>query len=140
MKELENKNIMNFGDKNNYIDILRKFKDQPNAINFLLDINIDDCRKYQELSLENDDEFITQNDILDLEKCVLFFEKLGKKDEIIKKNDKDLISDLKRIANDDNAIPIYIENYVNNYGQIKELVNRGLDGSEISKKKILFQK
>jgi len=138
MKELENKNIINFEDKNNYIEILRKFKDQPDAISFLFDITIDDCRKYQELSLENDDEFITQNDILDLEKCVLFFEKLGKKNEISKKTDKDLISDLKRISNDDNVIPIYIEKYVNNYGQIKELVNRGLDGSEVSKKKILF--
>lgn len=138
MNELENKNIINFKDKNIYIDILRKFKDQPDAINFLFDITIDDCRKYQEISLENDDEFITQNDILDLEKCVLFFEKLGKKNEIINKKDKDLISDLKRIASNDNVISIYFEKYVNNYGQIKELVNRGLDGSEISKKKILF--
>ena len=138
MKELENKNIMNFTEKNNYIDVLRKFKDQPDAISFLFDISIDDCRKYQEWSLENDDEFITQNDILDLEKCVLFFEKLGKKNEIQKKADRDLISDFKRIANDDNAISIYIDKYINNYGQIKDLVNRGLDGSEISKKKILF--
>jgi hypothetical protein len=95
-------------------------------------------QKISGIIFRNDDEFITQNDILDLEKCVLFFEKLGKKDEIIKKKDKDLISDLKRIANGDNVIPIYFEKYVNNYGQIKELVNRGLDGSEISKKKILL--
>ena len=67
------------------------------SIIFLLDRNRDDCRNLQELAGEMDNGFLNANDILDLEKCVLFLEELGNKQTFKSKIDIDVIKSFKEI-------------------------------------------
>jgi len=57
---------------NKFIDILLKLKQQPDSCIVLSNTTIQDCRNLQELSLEIEDNFVTVNDILDMEKCIEF--------------------------------------------------------------------
>jgi len=121
---------------NNYINILMKLKEQPDSVQFLLERNIDDCRKLQELVGEMDNGFLSTNDVLDLEKCVEIMNKIGTIQTIKDMNDSDIVNSfIKTIGNYKN-MEIYFAKYVNNYQELKNLFFYGLDKSEASKQKI----
>ena len=92
----------------------------------------------QELIGEMDNALINANDILDLEKCVEFMNKLGSKEELQKKKDIDIINLFRNEANKSNDIEIYLERYINNYSELKSLVDYGFDKSKASKRIISF--
>ena len=145
IKELEYYNILSFKNNNNfentYIQILKKLKEQPDAIKYLFETNKDNIQHMHELNLENDSEFITNNDILDFEKCIDFMRKLGNINEIKKLTDKELIVNFRNLVNENNKdgkIELLFNKYINNYGELMQLMNRGIGNAEISKKKIGF--
>ena len=129
-------------DKNNkddnYLNILLKLKEQPDAIIFLTKINFDSCSNLQEVVGEIDNAFLNANDILDLEKCVEFISKL--EIEQIKKNktDAQIINIFNNEVSKNKGIGVLFTRYVNNYSELKSLIDYGLDKSEASKKKISF--
>ena len=140
MDELEHYGILSFENNinNSYIEILKKFREQPDSIDFLLNTTIEDCRNLQDFNRDNDDEFLTPNDILDFEKCIEFMRKLGTKKDMKNITDKDLLIKFQDLVldNDNNKIELLFEKYINNYGELKELMTRGFANTEISRKKI----
>ena len=124
----------------NYLNILLKLKEQPEALSFLLKKTIDDCSSIQELVGEIDNSFINVNDILDLEQCIIFINKLGNPKELKNKKDIDIIKSFKKEVENskDKDIEICFNRFVNNYSEIKSLVDYGFDKSEASKKKVLL--
>ena len=126
--------------KDNYLNILLLFKEQPKAIEFIIKNSREDCRKFQEFAGDMDNGFVNINDILDLEKCVEFRMKLGDEESFKKIKDKDIIELFKReVENEDNkGIEFYFTNYINNYAELKSLSDSGLDKSLASKQKIEF--
>ena len=145
IKELEHYNILCFKNnnnfENNYIQILKKLKEQPDAIKYLFETNKENIMQMHELNLENDSEFITSNDILDFEKCIDFMRKLGNINEIKKVTDKELIIEFRDLVNENNKdgkIELLFNKYINNYGELMQLINRGIDNTEISKKKLVL--
>jgi len=132
--------IDSFYDKNNkddnYLNILLKLREQPDSIIFLTKIDFDSCRNLQEVIGEIDNAFLNSNDILDLEKCVEFMTNFNI--EKIKKNktDSEIINIFKDEVAKYKGIEVYFTRYVNNYSELKSLVDYGLDKSEASKKKI----
>ena len=117
---------------NNFINILLKLKQQPDSCILLSTTTIQDCRNLQELSLETEDNFVTVNDILDMEKCIEF---LGQSKDLKKQNDLDVISSLTKKASNNKDISIYFEKFVNNYSQIRNLQTT-LNKSEMLKYQI----
>ena len=141
--ELEKEGDINFNEDKNksFIEILKKLREQPEAVKCLLDTDIEYCRHLQELNFENDHEFLTSNDILDFEKCIEFMKRIGTKEAIKKMTGKELINNFRKLVekyNKNNQIELLFNKYINNYGEIKELMNRGLDNSKIMRKKILL--
>ena len=140
---LKNENNINLNEDKNksYLIILKKLGEQPEAIKCLLDTEIENCRDLQELNFENDHEFLTSNDILDFGKCIDFMKKIGTKDAIKNMIDYDLIIKFRGLVEDNNKknqIELLFNNYINNYGEIKELMNSGLDASKLMRKKIML--
>ena len=88
---------------NNFINILLKLKQQPDSCILLSTTTIQDCRNLQELSLEIEDNFVTVNDILDMEKCIEF---LGQSKDLKRQNDLDAISSLAKKASNNKDISI----------------------------------
>ena len=126
---------ININEKDNkYIDILLKLKIHPESVILLLKTTLQDCRNLQELSSESDNVFISINDLLDMEKCVEFLLKLGK--DLKKKNDIDIIQLMKENASKDKNISLYFKNFVDNFSQIKLLMESSLNKSEVLKYKI----
>ena len=119
-----------------YLDILLKLNEQPQSITFLLERNREDCRNLQELAGEMDNGFLNANDILDLEKCVLFMKELGDKETFKNKIDIDVIKSFKEKVKKHKDIELLFTNYINNYPEIKNLFVSGYDKSETSKMKI----
>ena len=129
---LYNENYKN----NNYINILMKLKEQPDSIKFLLLINIYECHELKKLIREMDNNLLSSNDVLDLEKCIELMSKIGTIQTIKEMKDSDLIkSFIKKIGNCKN-IETYFIQYVNNYQELKNLFNYGLYNSENSKREI----
>ena len=122
--------------ENNYIDILIKFIEQPDSITVLLETSIQEVGNLQELAAENDNNFVTVNDIMDMGKCVEFFKNigLGNSKDLAEKNDLDIIYTIKENAKNKDIF-VYFEKYVNNYGQIN-LLKSSLDKSEVLKYKV----
>ena len=124
-------------EKNFYIESIIKLKEQPEAITFLFEHTKDDCRNWMYLPFEADNNgFLTPDDILNLEKCIEYMEKLGKKEEIKKLKDKELILTIINFINNCKDLKEVINKYVNNFWAIKELVEINLDKTETYKKKI----
>ena len=143
MDELEHYGVLSFNNnKNNaYIQIIKKLKEQPEAIKSLLETEDETIQKMKEFNLENDSEFLTTNDILDFEKCVEFMRELGNKDKLKNMNDKELLVEFRELVKDknkDNIVELRFNRYINNYGELKELMTRGYDKSKISRKIIGF--
>ena len=117
---------------NKFIEILLKLRQQPDSCVLLSNTTVQDCRNLQELSLEIEDNFVTINDILDMEKCIEF---LGKSKDLQKQKDIDVINSFMIKASNTKDISIYFENFVNNYSQIKNLQST-LNKSEMLKYQI----
>ena len=120
---------------NNYIDVLIKFKEQPKILSFLFEKTIEDCRNLQEVLSENENNFVSANDILDMEKCVAFMKDFGKLEELKKKDDKNVISLFKDKFAKNNEIYAYFKKFFINYAQIY-LLQAHLDKSESLKYKL----
>jgi len=121
-----------------YLNILLQLKEQPESITFLLQKKEDDCRYLQELAGETDNGLLNSNDIIVLEKCVIFMKELGNEEIFKSKMDIEGLQSFKEKVEDDNNIEILLTNYVNNYPEIKSLFESGYDKSEASKQKILL--
>ena len=130
------KSGIKINDKNTeYIDVLIRFKNQPEIINFLFQRTIQECRNLQEVISENENNFVSQNDILDMEKCVEFFNDFGKKKDLSKKSDIEIINLFKTKFYQHNQLHIYFDKFFINYSQIYLLL-KTLDKSESLKYKI----
>jgi hypothetical protein len=128
---------ININEKDNkYIDILLKLKSQPESVKLLLKTSIQDCRNLQELSSISDNVFISINDLLDMERCVEFFLKLGKTEDLKKKKDIEIIQLMKENASQDKNISLCFIKFVDNYSQIKLLMQSSLNKSEVLKYQI----
>ena len=122
-----------------YLNILLQLKEQPESITLLIKKKEEDCRNLQELAGEMDNGLLNANDILVLEKCVIFMKTLGNEEIFKNKIDIEGLQSFKeKVENADNNIDILITNYVNNYPEIKSLFESGYDKSEASKQKILL--
>ena len=115
---LEKYNISLDDKENKNIEILILLNSQPDSIKFLLETSIQDCRNLQELSLENDNNFISVNDILDMEKCVEFFLEIGKLEDLKTKDDLEIINLIKENTTKHPDILLYIKKYADNFNQI----------------------
>ena len=120
---------------NNYIDVLIKFKEQPEILFFLFEKTIEDCRNLQEVLSENENNFVSANDILDMEKCVAFMKNFGKLEELKKNDDMKVIFLFKNEFAKNNEIYGYFKKLFNNYAQIF-LLQTHLDKSESLKYKL----
>ena len=123
--------------ENKLINILTKFKEQPDSILFLLKTSINECSNLQEIASSNDNNniIINVNDILDMEKCIEFFKGIGTLDEIMEMKDIELIQKMQEKVKTKEDIYIYFENYINNFGQIR-LLKTSVDRTEFLKYKI----
>jgi hypothetical protein len=115
---LEKYNIGINEKENKYIDILIGLSKQPDSIKMLFETSIQDCRNLLELSLEDDNNFISVNDILDMEKCIEFFLEIGKLENLQTKEDIEIINLIKENSSKHNDILIYFQKYIDNYNQI----------------------
>ena len=70
---------------NPYIDILLCLKEKPIVIIYLFRTNIEECNNLKELALQSDNNYVNINDIIDLEKCIEFFQKIGTLKDLKKK-------------------------------------------------------
>ena len=123
--------------ENKFIDILMKFKEQPDSISFLLENSLQEIGNLQELATGNDNNYVTVNDIMDMGKCLEFFKdiNLENKNEFEKRNDDDIIYLIKEKVPERKDIFLYFEKYVDNYAQI-QMLKTSLDKSEVLKFKI----
>ena len=132
-QKLKDLKILDENDRDNkYIDILIKFKEQPESIIFLLKTSLQEIGNLQELAAGNDNNYVTVNDLLDMGKCVEFFKNIGTLEELQKKNDNEIIELLKLNVPKTKDIAVYFEKYVNNYGQIS-ILKASIDKSEVLK-------
>ena len=136
-KETLDKYDINILDKENniYIDILIKLKIQEKAIELLLKTSIEECRHLQELCGESDNNFISVNDILDMEKCIEFLKKAKITKDSNKQNDIDIIKSIKENASKNKNILLHFEKYIANYSQIN-LLTTSSNKSEVLKYQI----
>ena len=125
-------------DNNDYLDIIQLIKNQPDSIEFLLTTSIEDCRMLQELPGLFENGFLSMGDILDLEKCIDFAQKIMKFDEFHTLSDIDVINRFKEEVKKYNNIGIYFTKFINNFGLIKEMIKNGFDRAEMSKNKVLL--
>ena len=121
--------------ENKLINILSKFKEQPESIRFLLETNNQELSNLQEIATLNESNIVNANDILDMEKCIEFFKDIGTLKEIEKMTDNDIISKMDNKVKEKKDIYVYFEKYVNNYNQIK-LLKASVNKSEFLKYKI----
>ena len=122
---LKNIDIDLLNGENNYIKILMKLNGKEEIIHFLFNMTIQDCLNLEEYLPENDDIFISKNDLLDMEKCVEIFTDLGKLENLKFKNDDEIIKlfkvTLSKYEYEYDKTLIYFTNFINNYNQIKTL-------------------
>ena len=127
-----------FNKNNNFPSILLKFSQNKDVIKFLITKNYEDCRALQEICIYNDDTFLTPADILDFEKCVSFMNSIGTQEEINKMTDYDLIqkANLQSLSENFVELELYLNNFIEHYHQIKEVINKEIDRPEALSQKI----
>jgi len=120
---LKNIGIDFLNGENNYITILMKLNGREETIKFLFNITIQECRNLQEILSESDNNFISINDLLDMEKCVEYFMNLGKLEDLKLKNDDEIIKLFKETFSkyEYEKTLIYFTNFINNFSEIKSL-------------------
>ena len=109
--------------ENNYINILNLLNQKEEIIRFLFNINIQDCKVLKKTLSEKNNKFVTINDLLDMEKCIIFFNSIGKLDYLKLKNDQEIIKLFKEYASkpeNENIINNF-RRFVEKYKRIKEL-------------------
>jgi len=104
---------------NKLIQSLFKLREQPDSILFLFEIPIQEWSNWHEVSTQSDINYVTVNDLLDIEKCIEFYLNIGKKKDLIKINDDEIINKLKENISKNEQILVCIQSYMNNFGQIK---------------------
>ena len=130
-KKLKDLNIDIDKDDSDYIDLLISLNEQPELITFLLKSTPDECQNLQELAVENDNSYISVNDIFNMEKCIDFFKIFNEN----KSKAKDILDLLKIKLKEKHDILIAFKNFISNYSQIK-ILQTSLDKSEVLKYKI----
>ena len=130
-KKLKDLNIDIDKDDSDYIDLLISLNEQPESITFLLKSTPDECQNLQELAVENDNSYISVNDIFNMEKCIDFFKSFNEN----KSKAKDILDSLKIKLKEKHDILIAFKNFISNYSQIK-ILQTSLDKSEVLKYKI----
>ena len=113
---------IDFNGNNNYFDILIKLNQKKEIIKFLFNFTIQDCHNLKKIFSEKNNNFISSNDLLDLEKCVEFFKVLGNLDDLESKNDYEIINLIKENASkieNQNSIT-HFERFISNCNRIKE--------------------
>ena len=137
-EKLEEYGIDIYFDKDNsnskYLIILTELNKNKECIEFLFNTSLEDCGKLKELSLESDNNIVSTNDILDMEKCIEFlldFKQLKENE----KTDIEIINLLKQKVLDKEKIILYFKKYVVNFAQIKTL-NSSFSKSENLKNQI----
>ena len=132
---LSNKEI-NENEKN-YLNILLQLSRKSDSIAFLMEMSIADCRRLQELVGEKDNQFLNANDVIELEKCIEFMNKVVEENgNIREQKDYEIIQILKEESLNNKDIAILFAKYVNNFEDLHSLKDSGFDKSEYSKKKI----
>ena len=137
LKELKIFDEYDIENDNKLINILIKFKEQPDSILFLLKTTIQELSNLQEIATFNDNNnnIVNVNDILDMQKCIEFFNGIGTLEQLVNMNDSQLYEMMDKQLKAKKDIYVYFENYVNNYGQIK-LLKTSVDTTEFLKYKI----
>ena len=120
---LNNIGIDLLNEKNYYINILMKLNRKEEIIHFLFNMTVQECLSLQEYLSENNNTFISLNDLLDMVKCVECFKDLGKLEELRLKEDDEVINLFKIVVYKygNEKILFYFINFIDNYNQIKEL-------------------
>ena len=122
--------------ENKLLNILIKFKEQPDSIQFLFKTTAQDITNLQEIASSNDkNNFVTVNDILDLGKCVEFFKTIGTLDQIKGMEDSVIYEKMKNKVKEKEDISVLLERYVNNFSQIK-LLETSVDKTKFLKYQI----
>ena len=132
---LEKYNIDIFDNESLYIQFFIILNRIPLSTKFLFETSIQDCRNFQELTLENDNNYVSVNDILDMEKCIEFCMEIGKLELLKNKKDIEIFNLIKNNTSKYKDILVYIKRYVENYNQIMSLKGT-LNKSEFLKYKI----
>ena len=137
-QKLEEYGIDIYFDKDNsdskYLMILTELNKNKECIDFLFNTSLEDCGKLKELSLESDNNIVSTNDILDMEKCIEFlldFKQLKENE----KTDLEIVNLLKQKIIEKEKIILYFKKYVVNFAQIKTL-NSSFSKSENLKNQI----
>ena len=130
-KKLKDLNIDIDKDDSDYIDLLISLNEQPESITFLLKSTPDECQNLQELAVENDNSYISVNDIFNMEKCIDFFKSFNEN----KSKAKDILDSFKIKLKEKHDILIAFKNFISNYSQIT-ILQTSLDKSEVLKYKM----
>ena len=121
--------------ENKLINILIKFKEQPESILFLLETKVQEVGNLQEIASLNENNMVNVNDILDMGKCIEFFNNIGTLEELRNMEDSEIIEKMNNHVKGKKDIDVYFTNYINNFGQIK-LLKSSVNTSEFLKYKI----
>ena len=128
---------IDLNDNNNqFCNILMKLNKIPDIIKFLLKVNIDDCRLMQEIVNNEDDRFLTGADITDFEKCVEFITKIRTDEKLKEITDYKLIKKSIDLFNDNPDLALYFNNFIDHFGEIYDLHEKGFNKSEAANQKI----
>ena len=113
-QKLEEYGIDIYFDKDNsdskYLMILTELNKNKECIDFLFNTSLEDCGKLKELSLESDNNIVSTNDILDMEKCIEFlldFKQLKENE----KTDLEIVNLLKQKIIEKEKIILYFKKY-----------------------------
>ena len=118
---LKNLGIDVIDNNNHFKNILLKLNKNSDAIKFLMSLNIDDCRILQEILYNEDEDFLTAADIIDLEKCVEFMNNIkGPKKDYKQITDRDLIMKAIELYKKNPNLEFTFNNYVDHLGAIKD--------------------
>ena len=117
---LNNLDIDFINKENDYADILILLNKKEDEINFLLDTTIEECNNFKKIISEKKNKYITLKDILDLEKCIVFFMSLGELDKLY---DFGIIKIFKENASkpENKRIIDNFKGFINNFARINEL-------------------
>ena len=125
-----NEIIINEIEKNKIFKIINILSTKKEALDFLLSITSQDCRNLQELAGEvhggNNQNFLSIEELLTLEKIVETFENIRKEIKTLKNKDDDenkviIINLINQIEEDD------LLKYLDKYQQYKEFCSENLD-------------
>ena len=117
--------------KNNYLNILKMLSEQ--SIKFLLKISLVQCLEFREKVEDDEYEFISPYDIMDLEKCFIFIQSLKVENNFSNISDLELIKlFIKKIQASSEDLGIYFKSYTTNFIEIKNLFYGIKDGSNFT--------